>query len=788
MSDRLYGTLEITLKSDLCSGSGYSFAGIVDSDICYDYCGIPYIPARRLKGCLRETAENILAGEEYKDPENPENKCTLESSIINKIFGKTGENSLDSGRFILGNAYIENHDNIYNYISNRKNQKSDLYLTQNILGLFCNLIANTELEEGVVKENSLRYTRVVNQKSPFEKGKDICFSAEIIFQGDWLTKKVLEDAARGTRLIGLKRNRGFGNVKCELKNIISWNVLQAGKKEEADVLKGKLKENIIKERENVIIPIVMKNTAPLMLSGQMEDESQNYITGQSVLGALARKYLTRSKNNTADDPLFNDLFLNGKVKYTNLYPCDEDLIYYPAPQYINRLKKSKKLVNTIKADALQDATQRFADTWEYNPGSGNQPKKLKGVFTALGDNSAKVLEVKKDIVYHHSHHKKQIDGTEGILYGMEVIRERQSFAGQIIAPKEYEEELMNLLVDGEFRFGKSKNVQYGASKLQHGLIIKPSEVKVKKGQHLVVTFLSDGIFVNNKGQQTVYIDDVREQVKRALDIKETSNHEENQKKYISMMQTTLATGYQGTWNLRKEPVPAIKAGSALVFELDKDYSDSYFLKFIGERNHEGYGQIRLDCAENMDYMMDVNTISEEKQDEGNNIKKSYKVPEELKEVMKLILVQRWLEEKKYKAIVKSKRINVGNSAFGRITAMLRESMDENKNNPDNAWSSFVERINSIKNTNKNEAEKILEIVGKRQNQVSDRGIWELTFGNDLKKPGNEIPETDSLYTIIEEAEKIGIKDEVFKLARSFWGEYLISILIEMKYQGDSKDE
>ena len=56
--------LIITLKSDLCAGSGYSYAGIVDSDLCYDIYGIPYIPAKRLKGCLREAAGLIGLTEE----------------------------------------------------------------------------------------------------------------------------------------------------------------------------------------------------------------------------------------------------------------------------------------------------------------------------------------------------------------------------------------------------------------------------------------------------------------------------------------------------------------------------------------------------------------------------------------------------------------------------------------------------------------------------------------------------------------------------------------------------
>ena len=42
---RKRGIFKIKLESDLCIGSGYSFAGVIDSDVCYDKFGIPFIPA-----------------------------------------------------------------------------------------------------------------------------------------------------------------------------------------------------------------------------------------------------------------------------------------------------------------------------------------------------------------------------------------------------------------------------------------------------------------------------------------------------------------------------------------------------------------------------------------------------------------------------------------------------------------------------------------------------------------------------------------------------------------------
>lgn len=50
--------MKITIKllSDLCTCSGETYNSVVDMDVVYDENGIPYIPAKRIKGCIREAA------------------------------------------------------------------------------------------------------------------------------------------------------------------------------------------------------------------------------------------------------------------------------------------------------------------------------------------------------------------------------------------------------------------------------------------------------------------------------------------------------------------------------------------------------------------------------------------------------------------------------------------------------------------------------------------------------------------------------------------------------------
>ena len=51
--------IRITLRSDLCAGNGESRGNAVDIDIVLTADGLPRIPARRLKGCLRAAAEEL---------------------------------------------------------------------------------------------------------------------------------------------------------------------------------------------------------------------------------------------------------------------------------------------------------------------------------------------------------------------------------------------------------------------------------------------------------------------------------------------------------------------------------------------------------------------------------------------------------------------------------------------------------------------------------------------------------------------------------------------------------
>ena len=182
MKDRKY-KLTITLKSDLCVGSGYSYARVIDSDICYDDLGIPYIPAKRLKGCLREAAEligNAVADTGGENAPQPEEQSGAQSGArtkaqaeaqIEALFGKAGADAA-TGLF-LENAYIEDYGEIRREIEQLGKEFRRYITPQSILEQFTAVKAQTKIEKnGAAKDNSLRYTRTVSHYSPFGSGDE----------------------------------------------------------------------------------------------------------------------------------------------------------------------------------------------------------------------------------------------------------------------------------------------------------------------------------------------------------------------------------------------------------------------------------------------------------------------------------------------------------------------------------------------------------------------------------------------------------------------------------------
>lgn len=195
--------LEIELLSAALVGSGVGFGSSIDTDIVFDDLGLPHIPAKRIKGCLRDAAEEVREVFEGAS-------ITTGEIQIKETFGGIG--AKDSAPVYFSNLYLEDFEQARGWL--RYFVKSDKYkqfiTPDHILDTFTEIRQQTKIgDDGVAFDHSLRTIRMLR------KG--------LIFRGDLRMKandeQVLNTmlfACKNFRRFGTKRNRGFGEVRCTL--------------------------------------------------------------------------------------------------------------------------------------------------------------------------------------------------------------------------------------------------------------------------------------------------------------------------------------------------------------------------------------------------------------------------------------------------------------------------------------------------------------------------------------------------------------------------------------------
>ena len=187
--------IRITLHSDLCAGNGESRGNAVDTDIVLTAAGLPRIPARRLKGCLRAAAGELAAlGDEA-------------AAYTAELFGdKVGR----QGCLWVGDAALPQEAAFTAWLKQNPAWADHSRVEQ----LYTDVRGQTRLKDGVADDGSLRFTRVLGQYDPLDKTKALVFEASVRLENaSPEAVRLLEHCCAATRHMGTHRNRGLGNVR-----------------------------------------------------------------------------------------------------------------------------------------------------------------------------------------------------------------------------------------------------------------------------------------------------------------------------------------------------------------------------------------------------------------------------------------------------------------------------------------------------------------------------------------------------------------------------------------------
>lgn len=527
--------LNIKLLSDMCVSDGGVYNSQIDIDVCYDRFGFPYIPAKRLKGCLRECALEL-------------NDWGM-SIDIKSMFGDKGEAS-NSGAVRIGNACLDNLDNLREIINNSHNLL--VYHPQNVLSVYTRLRSQTSIdnETGVAVDGSLRTTRVVN------KGKTFCAQVDIPekYVSDF------ENCVRSLTQIGMSRTRGLGEIKATLKKI---DVLpQEAKLHYSDDISA------IKYTINLEEPMICKS-----IRGG-EERSNDYIDGAKMLGFIVSKVRESGANPT-------DFLNSGKLICTNGYVSVDGTRYEEVPANIYEIKNKK----TPYVDKYTETDVKE----QINP--------MKHCYI-LRDADG-ILHKQSVLLEERYHHRRPEDKSIGrarddgsgdsTFYQMSSIEAGQNFSGYIYGTSSQLSTICNLVSENEEGYmGYSRTSEYG----KVGIKFEPVSFNAieKQSSDIIVRLVSPTIVYNDKATYAVSIEDLVEEVLATL-----ATDSDNVASIDQFVNFTTVGGFNTRWNYRKPTIVAYDKGTTLRIRFNNPVTIKNSTYFIGERISEGYGEARIEA-------------------------------------------------------------------------------------------------------------------------------------------------------------------------------------------------
>ena len=587
------------LLSDAVPGSGEGLSGIIDIDVANDEYGILYIPAKRIKGVLRESALEL-------------NETGVLHNRVDDIFGASGQQ--EGAVFKISDGYIENYliyKEFLEYTTAHKDELAPLFNREIVLDGFTYQRSRTTIdnETGTAKENTLRTSRVLKRGLKFYFWVEFPPDPGVDYHVD------LEKICKVTRRFGLSRTRGMGEIRMTCHNIHDKSFLGGQPHGMGDLRRpfGPSGESLIcdsqlpsssssfyndllvaegkKPGQHYKLILSIKNQGQLMVTSKTgkKQASETYMPGSALLGIFANSYIKyHSLEKPHHDPVFRELFLEGKVAFSNAYPGKKSFDFKPTPL---SLHKEKDMDNYFDLSNERDFHNVLDDEISL--------KALKDEFVQVNDNGYLTpYSVEACVEYHHSRPEDKGIGHagegNGVFFQYAVLKAEENFRAEIEGPFDLLEKIIELCQRQDiFYMGKSKTAQYGKCSIQLQ-DIEEKETPVGQWQDkesMVVTLESDMVLRNRNGFVTPEPRLLIDEIAGILGISPGMLQMERQ-----FLAFTTKSGFSGVWRLPRIQENAIKAGSVIVIKNNSGQSldlGKISGQYFGIDTREGCGKIKI---------------------------------------------------------------------------------------------------------------------------------------------------------------------------------------------------
>lgn len=665
--------LKIKLLSDMCVSDGGVYNSSVDIDICYDSYGFPYIPAKRIRGCLRECA------------------IELQDWGVNIPwqtmfgFGKKGS-STNRAEIRIGNACLDGMEEMKKLA--RKNCGKTVFHPQNILNHFTYIRTQTAIdyETGVADATSLRSMRVAD--------KGLTFIAEVEMNPKY--EENLKACCAVFHNIGVSRTRGLGEISVSL--------------EEGSIKMSELSDDtqahIPYEKGSEILWYQLQLEEPVICKSVNGGEARtlDYIEGSKMLGLLIENADSEDKEAIICTDDGDELFCSNAYISVNDIRCTE------VPAYIYSVKNDEKhYVNKLYPDPVCIKENNL------------QLNMMKHCYIYIDENQKLHKEsVRIEERYHHRRPEdkgigraaEEKDG-DSRFYQMSSIEAGQTFRGYFAGSEEQIKKVYEILSKQEvYYIGYSRTSEYGKVRLRITDLEKKPQATKKKAKTFCVKLEAPAVVYNENAFYSTNVQDLIDEVNTALGIT-MSDGQTDIRRYVRY--TTLG-GFNTTWGRPKPDIMAFDKGTVLFYSLAEESELTIPSTFvIGERVKEGYGEASLcivDGMEDIEKLLEIESGQSIQSEDRVDAKESSFTSDLCKDLYEDYLHLEAAQDAKASGFGPDTRATVSNM-------LLMYQENERFDGVKNACSKRYGRNTDDKKKKLGYAEKILEIVEKNTMKIRD---------------------------------------------------------------------
>jgi CRISPR-associated protein Csx10 len=578
------------MLSDWHVGSGAGRPGNIDRLIVRDADGLPFVPAKTLRGIWRDACERLARG--------------LDG-------GETGDWSRFVDLLFGSQPALSHNDPTGRHADpNKKPIESALRVSPALLpeALRDRVKGNQEFLEAMtfVKPGvriDRRSGRAVEKQLRFEEMArvDAVLVAECALR---LHSAELREAASallvgGAKLVerlGGKRRRGAGRCKLEIDSTdpgwaVAW--LEANEKApawtEPNDDEAAASEAAPSSGSWVVVPLVLNLTGPLAVSYRTVGnvvETLDFLPGSYLL-----PHVTRVLTNLGVDP-------RASIRRG-------DLCVLPATLEVGG-RRGRPVPMALFADK-NDRTRMVNRLRERGPVEG-QFKQLRAGYVAPGL-PLRHRTVPRAVQTHNTvkDDAQRPTSEVGGVYTYEAIAPMEKgrpvrLRSELRLRKSLEEQLKILSPDwrlslsGSVSLGRSKKDDYGevAIEVEEAQDLPESG---EPGQTLVVWLLSDTLLRDERLRPAPTAEALGAELARRLGIP-IKPRESNDGLLDELVRVRRLDTWHVGWGLPRPSLVAIQAGSCIAFtargEIDRSRLHEIEVGGVGERTAEGYGQVRFD--------------------------------------------------------------------------------------------------------------------------------------------------------------------------------------------------